>query len=75
MLKAIINYLHKITFGNTGTQTHDQCPKYFKKIYATAASMLKKICLPQMFAKNYFGNTVAVQIQFKNTFFCWLIAV
>jgi len=45
------------------TQPHDQCTK--KKnitsvilitIYASAPLMLQKIGLPQMFAKNYFGN-------------------
>jgi len=29
MLKAITNYLHKITFGNTEAQPHYQWPKHF----------------------------------------------
>jgi len=29
MLKAIITHLHKITFGNTGAQPHDQWSKHF----------------------------------------------
>jgi len=31
----------------------------FNTIYTPAPSMLQKIGLPQMFAKNYFGNTGA----------------
>jgi len=33
MLKAITKDLHKISFGNTGAQPHDQYPKYFNKKY------------------------------------------
>jgi len=51
-------------------------------IYTPTPSMLKKISLSQMFAKKYFWQhwtpatwRVAIHIQLKNTFFCWLIAI
>jgi len=49
MLKAITTYLHKITFGNTEAQQHEQFPKHFNKKYY--------FCLPQLFAKLFWSIT------------------